>query len=69
MADGGEGTLDAIAHTREGVRLPIDAHGLDPRLFAVSLSIMCDVDNPLLGPQGATQVFGPQKGADAATIA
>ncbi|MCU0794383.1 MAG: glycerate kinase [Akkermansiaceae bacterium] len=24
----------------------------------------CDVDNPLLGPRGATAVFGPQKGAD-----
>ena len=24
----------------------------------------CDVDNPLLGPRGATRVFGPQKGAD-----
>ena len=23
----------------------------------------CDVDNPLLGPQGATAVYGPQKGA------
>lgn len=28
----------------------------------------CDVTSPLLGPEGATRVFGPQKGADAATI-
>lgn len=26
---------------------------------------ICDVDNPLLGPRGATPVYGPQKGADA----
>lgn len=28
----------------------------------------CDVTNPLLGPRGATRVFGPQKGADAHSI-
>jgi glycerate kinase len=28
-----------------------------------------DVRNPLLGPRGATRVFGPQKGADAARVA
>ncbi|MCU0779472.1 MAG: glycerate kinase [Akkermansiaceae bacterium] len=28
----------------------------------------CDVASPLLGPTGATRVFGPQKGADEATI-
>ena len=27
-----------------------------------------DVDNPLLGPNGASAVFGPQKGADRATV-
>ena len=30
--------------------------------------VACDVDNPLLGPNGATMVFGPQKGADAAML-
>lgn len=29
---------------------------------------MCDVDNPLCGPEGAAAVFGPQKGAAAETI-
>ncbi len=29
----------------------------------VSIKIICDVDNPLLGPNGAAEVFGPQKGA------
>ena len=33
------------------------------------LTVACDVDNPLLGPSGATMVFGPQKGADAAMLA
>lgn len=32
------------------------------------LRIMCDIRNPLCGPQGAAAVFGPQKGADAAMI-
>ncbi len=27
------------------------------------LTIMCDIDNPLCGPAGASAVFGPQKGA------
>jgi glycerate kinase len=27
------------------------------------IEILCDVDNPLLGPRGAARVFGPQKGA------
>jgi glycerate kinase len=28
----------------------------------VSLEVWSDVENPLIGPQGATAVFGPQKG-------
>ena len=47
----------------------IDASGLDPRLSLCELLVACDVDNPLCGPQGASAVFGPQKGADAATVA
>lgn len=30
---------------------------------AVDVEILCDVTNPLLGPDGAAAVFGPQKGA------
>ena len=30
----------------------------------ISITVACDVDNPLLGPNGATMVYGPQKGAD-----
>lgn len=38
----------------------IDASGLDPRLSSVTL--LTDVDSPLLGPSGAARAFGPQKG-------
>ena len=34
----------------------------------VTITVACDVDNPLLGPNGATMVYGPQKGADAAML-
>ena len=35
-----------------------------PLLNGVEIVTMCDVDNPLCGPNGASAVFGPQKGAD-----
>ncbi|AEF44221.1 glycerate kinase [Serratia sp. AS12] len=41
----------------------IDLSAVDPRLQQVSVTAACDVDNPLCGPQGASAVFGPQKGA------
>ena len=41
----------------------IDLAGLDSRLEDTSLTVMCDVDNPLTGEAGATYVYGPQKGA------
>ncbi|MGD9895328.1 MAG: glycerate kinase [Dehalococcoidia bacterium] len=46
----------------------IDATGIDPRLAAVDLLMASDVRNPLCGPDGASAVFGPQKGADAAAV-
>ena len=33
-----------------------------PALPGCELIVACDVDNPLLGPRGATRVYGPQKG-------
>ncbi len=42
----------------------IDTGGLEPALQHVSVLAACDVDNPLTGPQGASAVYGPQKGAD-----
>lgn len=41
----------------------IDASGLDPRLQEVELLVACDVTNPLLGKDGASAVYAPQKGA------
>ena len=41
----------------------IDASGLDPRLRDCLVEAACDVSNPLLGPRGASAVYGPQKGA------
>jgi glycerate kinase len=46
----------------------IDAGGLDPRLASVSIVVASDVTNPLCGPRGAAATYGPQKGADAATV-
>ena len=39
----------------------IDTSGLDPSLRDTSLVAARDVDNPLVGPTGATAVYGPQK--------
>jgi glycerate kinase len=41
----------------------VDVSGADKRLKNVSIKVACDVTNPLLGPKGASIVFGPQKGA------
>nr|WP_242456381.1 glycerate kinase [Mycolicibacterium sp. P1-18] len=56
--DGGRGMIDALG-------------GLDvavTRLAGVDLVAASDVEHPLLGPRGAAHVFGPQKGADPATV-
>jgi glycerate kinase len=42
----------------------VDTEGADSRLKRVSVKAACDVTNPLIGPNGAAAVFGPQKGAD-----
>ncbi|MEJ7541488.1 glycerate kinase [Staphylococcus intermedius] len=75
--DGGAGLLQAIgvqlldangqSISRGGQGLAqlthIDLSQLDPRLSHVQLEVACDVDNPLLGPNGATTVYSQQKGA------
>ena len=48
----------ALADVR---RIRVD--GVDPRLRTVTLLVATDVSNPLLGPDGAARVYGPQKGA------
>ncbi|HGY1464904.1 TPA: glycerate kinase [Klebsiella aerogenes] len=59
IAPGGGG-LETLAR--------IDLSELDPRLADCRIDVACDVTNPLTGPQGASAVFGPQKGATAAMI-
>jgi glycerate kinase len=43
----------------------IDVSGLDPRLDEATVIAATDVRNPLCGPDGASLVYGPQKGATA----
>jgi glycerate kinase len=54
IAPGGA-ALATLAH--------IDISTLDARLQECSIDVACDVTNPLCGPQGASAVYGPQKGA------
>ena len=54
VGQGGE-ALGRIARLESG--------GADGRLKGLSIKVACDVTNPLLGPRGASAVFGPQKGA------
>ncbi|MGZ6825976.1 MAG: glycerate kinase family protein [Mycobacteriales bacterium] len=77
--DGGAGMLAALGVRREdaaGVRL--DPGGLPLRdaarlvglpVAVPGLVVATDVDAPLLGPHGATRVFGPQKGAGPELVA
>jgi glycerate kinase len=51
----GGGELSRLAEIRTA--------GLDPRIMESRFIIACDVDNPFVGPHGASAVFGPQKGA------
>jgi len=46
----------------------IDLSGRDRRLERVSVAVACDALNPLLGPSGASRVYGPQKGATPADV-
>lgn len=47
----------------------LDSATLHPRLKSVPIRVMCDVENPLCGPEGASVVYGPQKGATSAMVA
>ena len=40
----------------------VDLSKLDPRLSSTPITVLCDVNNPLLGENGATAIYGPQKG-------
>ncbi|WJD49541.1 glycerate kinase [Enterobacter sp. PGRG2] len=57
----GGGELETLAR--------IDVSELDARLKTCRIEVACDVTNPLTGDQGASAVFGPQKGATGETVA
>ncbi len=72
--DGGAGMVQALGVRLDGGMHPmtggglsqirsIDASGLDPRLSQTQITVACDVTNPLTGPNGASAIYGPQKGA------
>ncbi len=66
--DGGAGMLVALGARVHGDGR-VDLTGLDPRLAATTVVLASDVENPLLGPDGAAAVYGPQKGAGPADVA
>ena len=55
------GCLGAIAS--------IDRRNVDSRLDGISVSVACDVTNPLIGDNGASVVYSPQKGATPEQVA
>lgn len=80
--DGGMGMLEALGYRfldREGKPLVsagrslakvarISTEGVSKELASCRFLVACDVENPLYGENGAAHVFGPQKGADEATV-
>ena len=76
--DGGTGAMQALGAVfcdKDGKPIgrmcgkeliSIESINLDeflPIIIGSHFTVMCDVDNPLTGPNGATYVYGPQKGA------
>ena len=80
--DGGAGMAQALGYRlldssqrdlpRGGAALArlerIDPSGFEPWSRPVRILVACDVTNPLTGPQGASAVYGPQKGADEGAV-
>ncbi len=74
--DGGMGAMRALGIRfldKEGKELEgkgsdlarvtgLDLKGLHPAVAEAEFTVMCDVNNPLTGPDGATYTFGKQKG-------
>ncbi|MGC1206875.1 MAG: glycerate kinase, partial [Ornithinimicrobium sp.] len=81
--DGGAGVLAALGARfldADGAELAeggaalaslasVDVSALEARMRGVSLTVACDVDNPLTGPRGAAAVYAPQKGASLEQVA
>jgi glycerate kinase len=80
--DGGAGMAQALGYRfldDSGRELPrggapllrlehIDAGGFNSQWRSVRVMVACDVTNPLTGPEGASFVYGPQKGAEPVTV-
>ncbi|WP_104686030.1 glycerate kinase family protein [Helicobacter suis] len=80
--DGGVGMLRALGARfldKEGKELEeggaalknlnhLDLSALDSRLKSVAIEVACDVNCELVGEQGASMIFGAQKGASASMI-
>jgi glycerate kinase len=80
--DGGAGFLQALGARlldASGEALPpggaalvrlaqIDLREFDGRVRSANVEVAADVDNPLCGPNGASAIFGPQKGASAQDV-
>ncbi len=80
--DGGSGVIQALGGKlmdKQGHELgfgggelnklaTIDLTNFDPRLKDIIVEVACDVTNPLCGDKGASNVFGPQKGANSEMI-
>jgi len=73
--DGGMGMMEALGFqfvsnkgkilSGKGKNLQAIHNIIPPeKKYSISVKIISDVNNPLLGEQGAAQVFGPQKGAN-----
>jgi glycerate kinase len=81
--DGGAGMVQALGARlldADGAELPsggaaladlatLDLAQLRAAIGSTSFLVASDVDHPLLGPNGAAAIFGPQKGAGEADIA
>lgn len=46
----------------------VDIDNVRASLRGIPVEAMCDIDNPLVGENGAAYIFAPQKGADAQTV-
>ncbi|MGY3569592.1 glycerate kinase [Vibrio paucivorans] len=80
--DGGAGIVQALGGRlldRDGNELPIggaalvsleriDLSHIHPRCTQVEFIVACDVANPLIGENGASAIFGPQKGASISLV-
>jgi glycerate 2-kinase len=70
--EGGIGMLQALGlrlTQRQGALDALDFSALDPCLAQCRITLLADVDNPLCGPQGATSIYGPQKGMQPRQVA